>query len=116
MLRYCFCWHNQDPYDNALIAAVNGLYKQKWFTIKNREGAQLIDVELATLNWVDWFNHRRFLSSISYVQPAEFEMAYYRKLEESAKVAWFKINCFRNTLYGSNVFFNNVTELLCEVK
>ena len=36
---------------------------------------------------VDWFNHRRLLSSIGYVPPAEFEMAYYRQLEESAKVA-----------------------------
>ena len=35
----------------------------------------------------DWFNHRRLLSSIGYVPPAEFEMAYYRRLEESAKVA-----------------------------
>jgi putative transposase len=43
--------------------------------------------ELATLNWVDWFNHRRLLSSIGYVPPAEFEMVYYRQLEESAKVA-----------------------------
>ena len=47
----------------------------------------MIDVELATLNWVDWFNHRRLLSSIGYVPPAEFEMAYYRQLEEPAKVA-----------------------------
>ena len=46
-----------------------------------------VDVELAKLNWVDWFNHRRLLSSIGYVPPAEFEMAYYRQLEGSAKVA-----------------------------
>ena len=47
----------------------------------------MVDVELATLNWVDWFNNRRLLGSIGYVPPSEFEMAYYRQLEESAKVA-----------------------------
>jgi hypothetical protein len=45
------------------------------------------------------------LSSIGYVPPAEFEMAYYRQLEESAKVAWLKINCLRNTRVGSKIFF-----------
>ena len=47
----------------------------------------MVDVELATLNLVDWFNNRRLLSSIGYVPPAEFEMTYYRQLEESTKVA-----------------------------
>ena len=47
----------------------------------------MVDVGLATLNWVDWFNHRGLLGSIGYVPPAEFEMAYYRNLAESAKVA-----------------------------
>jgi transposase InsO family protein len=37
------------------------------------------DVEFATLEWVDWFNHRRLLEPIGDVPPAEFETAYYRK-------------------------------------
>jgi transposase InsO family protein len=45
------------------------------------------DVEYATLEWVDWFNNRRLLSSIGDVPPAELEMAYYRQQRESAKVA-----------------------------
>jgi putative transposase len=28
-------------------------------------------VEFATLDWVDWFNHRRLLEPIGYVPPAE---------------------------------------------
>ena len=70
-----------DSYDNALAETINGLYKaevihrQSW---KNREA-----VELATLAWVDWFNHRRLLGPIGNVPPAEAEEAYYRLLAES---------------------------------
>jgi len=39
-------------------------------------------LELATLAWVDWFNHRRLLGPIGNVPPAEAEA-----LEESAKAA-----------------------------
>ena len=75
-----------DSYDNALAETVNGLYKTKVIH-HQKPWRRMVDVELATLNWVDWFNHRRLLSSIGYAPPAEFEMTYYRNLEESAKVA-----------------------------
>jgi putative transposase len=74
-----------DSYDNALAETINGLYKaevihrQSW---KSREA-----VELATLAWVDWFNHRRLLEPIGNVPPAEAEAAYYQQLDESAKAA-----------------------------
>jgi transposase InsO family protein len=58
-----FAWRSVgDSYDHALAETINGLYKaevihrQSW---KNREA-----VELATLAWIDWFNHRRLLGSI----------------------------------------------------
>ncbi|SIT48434.1 hypothetical protein BN2475_1030003 [Paraburkholderia ribeironis] len=41
----------------------------------------------ATLEWVDWFNHRRLLEPIGNVPPAEAEAAYYAKLAGSAVVA-----------------------------
>jgi len=44
-------------------------------------------VALATLTWVDWFNHRRLLTPIGNVPPAEAEVAYYDQLTESAKAA-----------------------------
>ena len=54
-----------DSYDNALAETINGLYKteliHKRGPWKNRES-----VELATLNWVSWFNHQRLLGSIGY--------------------------------------------------
>jgi len=44
-------------------------------------------VEFATLEWIDWFNNRRLLEPIGNIPPVEFEVAYYRQLEESANVA-----------------------------
>ncbi|NIN72779.1 MAG: IS3 family transposase, partial [Gemmatimonadetes bacterium] len=44
-------------------------------------------VEYATLEWVDWFNHRRLLEPIGNVPPVEFEEGYYRQQQESAMVA-----------------------------
>ena len=45
---------------------------------KNREA-----VELATLEWVAWFNNHRLLESIGYIPPAEAETNYYRRLTDN---------------------------------
>jgi transposase InsO family protein len=37
------------------------------------------EVELATLERVDWFNRRRLLETIGHLPPAEFEAMYYAK-------------------------------------
>jgi transposase InsO family protein len=75
-----------DSYDNALAETINGLYKTE--VIRRRGPWRHIDaVEYATLEWVDWFNHRRLLEPIGDVPPAEVEQAYYRQLEESAMAA-----------------------------
>jgi len=37
------------------------------------------DLELATLGWVDWFNHTRLHSSLGYRPPADVETEYYRQ-------------------------------------
>jgi putative transposase len=75
-----------DSYDNALAETINGLYKTE---VIHRRGPwrSLEDVEYATLEWVDWFNNRRLLSSIGDIPPAEAEAAYYAGLEEPAKLA-----------------------------
>ena len=69
-----------DSYDNALAETINGLYKTElihrrapW---KSRES-----VELATLQWVHWFNHQRLLEPIGNIPPAEAEANYWRDLE-----------------------------------
>jgi putative transposase len=66
-----------DSYDNALAETVNGLYKAE---LVYHEGPWrgLDDLELHTMTWVDWFNHARLHSSLSYRTPAEVEAEYYR--------------------------------------
>lgn len=75
-----------DSYDNALAETIIGLYKTE--VIHHRRPWRHIDaVEYATLEWVDWFNHRRLLEPIGNVPPAELEQAYYRQQEEPAIAA-----------------------------
>jgi putative transposase len=74
-----------DSYDNALAETINGLYKAE--VIHRRSWKNLEAVELATLEWVDWFNHRRLLGPIGNIPPAEAEEAYYRQQATLAKAA-----------------------------
>lgn len=74
-----------DSYDNALAETINGLYKAE--VIHRRRWRSLEEVELATLNWVSWFNHQRLLEPLGYVPPAEAEANYYRNLESQAIAA-----------------------------
>jgi putative transposase len=61
-----------DSFDNALAETIIGLYKTE--LIRRRGPWKDLDqVEYATLEWVDWYNHRRLLEPIGYVPPAEFE-------------------------------------------
>ena len=75
-----------DSYDNALAESVIGLYKTE--LIRRRGPWRNLDgVEFGTLEWVDWFNHRRLLEPIGNIPPAEFEQDYYRNQEVQAQVA-----------------------------
>ena len=77
-----------DSFDNALAETIIGLYKTE--LIRRRGPWKGIDqVEYATLEWVDWFNHRRLLEPIGYVPPAEFEAAYHRR-EDLGRTAALK--------------------------
>ncbi len=71
-----------DSYDNALAETINGLYKAE--VIHRRSWPTRESVELATLEWVSWFNHHRLLGPIGYVPPAEAEANYYRQLAGQA--------------------------------
>ncbi len=68
-----------DSYDNALAETINGLYKAELIH-KRGPWKTKAAVELATLEWVHWFNHHRLLSSIGYCPPAEAEANYYKQL------------------------------------
>jgi transposase InsO family protein len=67
-----------DSYDNALAESVIGLYKAELIE-RFRPWRNLQDVELATLEWVAWFNNRRLFGPLGDIPPAEFEEAYYRQ-------------------------------------
>jgi putative transposase len=65
-----------DSYDNALVESFQGLYKTE--LVRHRGPWRgLDDVEHATLDYVDWFNHRRLHGELGMVPPAEFEASYY---------------------------------------
>jgi putative transposase len=71
-----------DSYDNALAETMIGLYKTE--LVRQRGPWRGLDeVEYTTLEWVDWFNHRRLLEPIGYVPPAEFEAAFWREEDPS---------------------------------
>ena len=65
-----------DSYDNALAEAVNALYKTE---LIKRQGPwrNAEHVELATLAYIEWFNHRRLHSEIGDIPPAEIEANHY---------------------------------------
>ncbi len=73
-----------DSYDNALAESVIGLYKTE--LVRNRGPWKgLDDLELATLEWVDWYNHRRLHGELGHVPPAEQETSYYAQQPSTTK-------------------------------
>ncbi len=69
-----------DSYDNALAETVNGLYKSEVTHYLKENWIGVNDIELATLEWVDWFNKARLHSTIGYVSSFEFKKRYYDNL------------------------------------
>jgi len=72
-----------DSYDNALAETINGLYKAE---VIHRRGPWKTKqaVELATLEWVAWFNNHRLMAPLGYLPPAEFEANYHHLREGQA--------------------------------
>lgn len=62
-----------DAFDNALAENVNGTYKNE--LIHNRPhrpgGSNATEVELATLDWMYWWNTARLHEGLIYMTPAE---------------------------------------------
>ncbi len=75
-----------DSYDNALAETIIGLYKTE--LVRNRGPWRgLDDLQYATLEWVDWFNHRRLFEAHGQTPPAEFEAIHYRQQTRSGQQA-----------------------------
>lgn len=75
-----------DRYDNALAEIINGLYKAE---LIHRRGPWRTreSVELATLEWVSWFNLQRLMGALGYILPAEAEADDYSQLNCQAALA-----------------------------
>ena len=75
-----------DSYDNALAEAFNSLFKAE--LVRNRGPWKGIDdLEIATAEYLDWFNHRRLHGEIGLAPPAELEDNFYRHNTAAATVA-----------------------------
>jgi transposase InsO family protein len=75
-----------DSYDNALAETVIGLYKTE---VIRRLGPwrSLGELELTTLEWVDWFNNQRLLEPLGYIPPAEAEAKFFELDDQAAMAA-----------------------------
>jgi transposase InsO family protein len=75
-----------DSYVNALAETINGLYKTE---LVHRQGPwrNMQDLEMTTLDWVDWFNNRRLLGPIGNIPPAETEANFYAQRDVLDMVA-----------------------------
>lgn len=71
-----------DSYGNAMDGTINGLFKAE--VIHRRSWTTHESLELASLEWISWFNHHRLLGPIGYVPPAEAEANYDRYLATQA--------------------------------
>ena len=63
-----------DSYDNALAEAVNAAYKTELIN-RGKPWRCIDDVELATAEWVAWYNQERLHEALGYQTPAEYEAA-----------------------------------------
>ena len=70
-------------YDNALAESVIGLYKTELIKPR-RPWKGFDDLEIATAEWVDWFNHRRLYEYCGDIPPVDLEAAYYTQQRRPA--------------------------------
>jgi transposase InsO family protein len=62
------------------VALGNNIDIDQGFQV-NGQWRSLADVELATAEYVDWFNTRRLHTAIGGIPPAEYEAAYYAQTQ-----------------------------------
>ncbi len=75
-----------DSYDDALAETMIGLDKTE---VIRRLGLwrSLGELELTTLEWVDWFNNRHLLEPLGYIPPAEAEGEIFERGDQAAMAA-----------------------------
>ena len=83
-----------DSYDNALAETIIGLYKTELIRPRG-PWRNLEDIELATLEWVWWFNHHRLFEPHGHIPPAEYEELYYSSQNAPVEPLTLKSNSLR---------------------
>ena len=73
-----------DSYDNALAENVNGSYKNE--LINNHRCKDVLEVEIATFEWVTWWNHTRLHQALDYRTPVEVDNDYWPIASTSEKM------------------------------
>ncbi|WP_408918511.1 IS3 family transposase [Corynebacterium kefirresidentii] len=73
-----------DSYDNALAENVNGSYKNE--LIHTRRWNDVVEVEIATLKWVSWWNETRLHQSLGYRTPVEVETEFWKQNPPQVKI------------------------------
>lgn len=73
-----------DSYDNALAENVNGSYKNE--LIHTRTWRDVLEVEIATFEWVNWWNTTRLHQALDYRPPVEVENEYWHNASTSEKI------------------------------
>ncbi|MFG2005517.1 integrase core domain-containing protein [Spirillospora sp. NPDC048911] len=70
-----------DALDNALMESAIGLYKTELIKPR-RPWKNLTGVELATAEWIDWYNTTRLHGELGHIPPDEYEATYYKEHTE----------------------------------
>ena len=78
-----------DSYDNALAENVNGSYKNE--LIHTRRWDDVVEVEIATFEWVSWWNETRLHQSLGYRTPVEVEASFWEQ-DGSREIIENKVN------------------------
>lgn len=78
-----------DSYDNALAENVNGSYKNE--LIHTRRWGDVVEVEIATFEWVNWWNDARLHQSLGYRTPVEVETEFWEQ-DESREIIENRVN------------------------
>jgi putative transposase len=66
-----------DSYDNAAAESLNSLYKKELIDFRG-DWRNIMDVTLATMEWVAWYNTERIHFYCGNIPPSEYEEAFHR--------------------------------------
>lgn len=73
-----------DSYDNALAKKVNGSYKNE--LIHTRTWTDVLEIEIATFEWVNWQNTTRLHQALNYCTPDKVETEYWQQQAQSTTI------------------------------